>query len=91
MQMTRYCFDLFLFQCNKSLELDSSNVKALYRRGECNLIMNNYLEAKADFQTLLQLQPTNLAALNKMNNCKHLIKMAYIKDMQTYANMFANK
>lgn len=32
------------------LELDANNVKALYRRGQCNLIINELEDALEDFQ-----------------------------------------
>lgn len=36
-------------QCNAVLDLDANNVKALYRRGQCNLIINEIEDALADF------------------------------------------
>lgn len=37
-------------QCNAVLELDANNVKALYRRGQCNLVINELEDALEDFQ-----------------------------------------
>ncbi|KAG8134832.1 putative Peptidylprolyl isomerase protein [Naja naja] len=51
-----------LENCNKALELDSNNEKGLFRRGEARLAVNDFELARADFQKVLQLYPSNKAA-----------------------------
>jgi len=41
------------------LELDANNVKALYRRGQCNLVINELEEALNDFQKVSYYIITN--------------------------------
>uniref|UniRef100_A0ACB8E6I2 Uncharacterized protein n=1 Tax=Sphaerodactylus townsendi TaxID=933632 RepID=A0ACB8E6I2_9SAUR len=43
-------YSLALENCNKALELDGSNEKGLFRRGEAQLAVNDFELARADFQ-----------------------------------------
>ena len=70
------------------MKLEPNNIKALYRRGQCNLATNEYKDALADFQKVLELEPTNKAAQNQIQICKHKIKEANDKEKKLYANMF---
>ncbi|KAI4378433.1 hypothetical protein MLD38_015913 [Melastoma candidum] len=45
--------------CTKVLELDSGNIKALYRRSQANLKISNLGEARTDVQRALIIQPHN--------------------------------
>ncbi|XP_062142282.1 FK506-binding protein 59 [Drosophila sulfurigaster albostrigata] len=76
-------------ECNAVLELDANNVKALYRRGQCNLVINELEEALDDFQKVIELEPTNKAAANHIVICKQKIKQNKDKEKKLYANMFA--
>ena len=42
----------------------------------------------SDFQKVLELEPSNKAALNQIQICKHKIKEANEKEKRIYANMF---
>lgn len=75
-------------QCNEALKLEPNNIKALYRRGQCNLAVNEFKEALADFQMVLELDSSNKAAQNQIQICKHKIKEANEKEKRIYANMF---
>ncbi|XP_067620323.1 FK506-binding protein 59 [Eurosta solidaginis] len=74
--------------CNEALKLDPQNIKALYRRGQCNLAINEFNEALNDFEMVIELEPTNKAAVNQIQICKHRIKEANEKERKIYANMF---
>lgn len=50
----------------QALELDQSNEKALFRRGEAFFNMNEFDKAKNDFQQVVQLYPTNKAAKSQV-------------------------
>ncbi|XP_071956292.1 peptidyl-prolyl cis-trans isomerase FKBP4-like [Antedon mediterranea] len=75
--------------CDKAFEMDADCVKAYYRKGEANMGMSNPEIAKLDFQKVLQLDPTNKAAKNKIAVCDHKIKQQRAKEKKTYGNMFA--
>ncbi|XP_031613381.1 peptidyl-prolyl cis-trans isomerase FKBP5 [Oreochromis aureus] len=74
--------------CNKVIELDENNEKALYRRGEARLCRNEFSLALADFQQVLQVNSANRAARAQISICQSKIKEHHEKDKKTYANMF---
>ncbi|XP_020713040.1 FK506-binding protein 59 isoform X2 [Ceratitis capitata] len=74
--------------CIEALKLDPLNIKALYRRGQCNLATNEFTEALEDFRKVMELEPTNKAAMNQIKICKQRIKEENDKEKQIYANMF---
>ncbi|WCJ30179.1 Tetratricopeptide repeat protein 1 [Euphorbia peplus] len=49
-------------ECTKALELNSSYVKALVRRGEAHEKLEHFDEAIADMKKILELDPSNLQA-----------------------------
>ncbi|XP_026031830.1 peptidyl-prolyl cis-trans isomerase FKBP4 [Astatotilapia calliptera] len=77
-----------LEHCDKSMELDASNEKALFRRGEALFGMNEFEKARDDFQKVVQLYPANKAAKNQVLLCQKRIKEQHEKDKRIYANMF---
>ncbi|KAG7454481.1 hypothetical protein MATL_G00260210 [Megalops atlanticus] len=79
---------LALENCDKALELDDSNEKALFRRGEALCAMKEFERARADFQKVLQLYPANKAAKAQVAVCQRQIKEQREKDKRLYANMF---
>ncbi|XP_061138189.1 peptidyl-prolyl cis-trans isomerase FKBP4 [Syngnathus typhle] len=77
-----------LENCNKALELDESNEKALFRRGEAHFGTKEFDLARDDFQRVVQLYPANKAAKSQMVlSLKHM-KEQHEKDKRRYANMF---
>ncbi|KAM9807908.1 peptidyl-prolyl cis-trans isomerase FKBP4 [Neosynchiropus ocellatus] len=77
-----------LESCDKALEMDGSNEKALFRRGEALYGMKEFERAKEDFQRVLQLYPANKAAKSQVVLCQKQIKEQREKDKRIYANMF---
>lgn len=77
-----------LENCDKALELDASNEKALFRRGEALFGMKEFDRAKDDFQQVVQLYPNNKAAKSQVALCQKRIKEQHEKDKRIYANMF---
>ncbi|XP_056622793.1 peptidyl-prolyl cis-trans isomerase FKBP4 [Triplophysa dalaica] len=77
-----------LENCDKALELDSNNEKALFRRGEALFVMKDFDRARADFQRVTQLYPANKAAKSQIMLCQKHIKEQHEKDKLLYANMF---
>ncbi|XP_077384949.1 peptidyl-prolyl cis-trans isomerase FKBP5 [Festucalex cinctus] len=81
-------FSLVVDNCNKVIDLDASNEKALYRRGEARLLRNEFSLALVDFQRVLQVNPANRAARSQISNCQSKMKEYHELDKRTYANMF---
>ncbi|XP_034089419.1 peptidyl-prolyl cis-trans isomerase FKBP4 [Gymnodraco acuticeps] len=77
-----------LENCDKALELNPSNEKALFRRGEALFGMKEFDQAKDVFQQVLQLYPANKAAKSQVILCQTRIKAQHEKDKRIYANMF---
>ncbi|KAM6960907.1 peptidyl-prolyl cis-trans isomerase FKBP4 [Aplochiton taeniatus] len=74
--------------CDKALELDEANEKALFRRGEAMYAMKEFDRARGDFQQVIQLYPANKAAKSQVALCQKQIKVQHEKDKLLYANMF---
>ncbi|KAJ8411227.1 hypothetical protein AAFF_G00172330 [Aldrovandia affinis] len=77
-----------LESCDKALELDDCNEKALFRRGEALFAMKEFERARMDFQKVVQLYPANKAAKAQVVLCQRQIKEQHEKDKRLYANMF---
>ncbi|XP_051953709.1 peptidyl-prolyl cis-trans isomerase FKBP4 [Xyrauchen texanus] len=80
--------NLTLENCDKALELDTNNEKALFRRGEALVVMKEFDRARADFQQVTQLYPANKAAKSQIVVCQKHLKEQHEKDKRLYANMF---
>ena len=60
--------------CSKIIQVDNNIVKAWYRRGECSMNLEEFDEAKDDFTKVVQMEPSNTAAMNKYIECmKHKV------------------
>lgn len=68
--------------------MDSSNEKGLFRRGEAHLAVNDFELARADFQKVLQLYPSNKAAKVQLLACQQKIREQHEREKKMYANMF---
>lgn len=73
----------------QALGLDSANEKGLYRRGEAQLLMNEFESAKGDFEKVLAVNPQNKAARLQISMCQKKAKEHHERDRRIYANMFA--
>jgi len=63
--------------------------KSLFRRGQCQMAMSNHDEAIEDFQGVLKLNPSNVAATQHIQLCREQIKIHQAKEKQLYAKIFA--
>jgi FK506-binding protein 4/5 len=62
--------------------------KAFFRRGEAHLQLKDYELAMNDFQMVIELDPDNKAARNKVAHCLQEIKAQKNRDKKIFANMF---
>ncbi|XP_060925958.1 peptidyl-prolyl cis-trans isomerase FKBP5 [Limanda limanda] len=81
-------FSQVVENCNKVIEIEEHNEKALYRRGEARLQRNEFSLALVDFQLVLQVNPSNRAARAQISDCQSKMKEHHEQDKKTYANMF---
>jgi tetratricopeptide (TPR) repeat protein len=74
--------------CNKVLEERTDVPKAYFRRGEAMLQLKEYNLAIDDFQMVIELEPDNKAAKNKVADCLQEIEAKKNREKKAYANMF---
>ncbi|RCV31942.1 hypothetical protein SEVIR_6G226300v4 [Setaria viridis] len=75
--------------CTKVLELDSQNVKALYRRVQAYIQLADLELAEADIKKGLEIDPDNRDFKLEYKTLKEKIKEYNKKDAKFYSNMFA--
>ncbi|KAG2580128.1 70 kDa peptidyl-prolyl isomerase-like [Panicum virgatum] len=75
--------------CTKVLELDSQNVKALYRRVQAYMQLADLELAEADIKKALEIDPDNRDVKLEYRALKEKIKEYNKKDAKFYSNMFA--
>lgn len=74
--------------CKKALEIEPSNIKALYRRGCAYLSMDDFYSAESDFKYAISLDPGNVDIRRKHVELKKLRAAQDKKDKKLYSNMF---
>lgn len=74
--------------CDKVLEIDAKNEKALFRRGQAKMSINDCTDALVDFEILRNAYPGNKAAKHNINLCQEKMKKQNLKDKSVYNNMF---
>ncbi|XP_057781005.1 peptidyl-prolyl cis-trans isomerase FKBP62-like isoform X2 [Salvia miltiorrhiza] len=75
--------------CTKVLELESTNVKALYRRAQAYMNMADLDLAEFDIKKALELDPNNRDLKLEYKTLKEKMKEYNKKDAKFYGNMFA--
>jgi len=75
--------------CNKALEIEKKNVKALFRRAQSYVQLKKLDEAKADLTTALEIEPKNGAIIKELAAVNKLLQQEKDKQKKVYAKMFA--
>ncbi|KAL1565746.1 Peptidyl-prolyl cis-trans isomerase fkbp62 [Salvia divinorum] len=75
--------------CTKVLELESTNVKALFRRAQAYMNMADLDLAEFDIKKALELDPNNRDLKVEYKMLKEKVKEYNKKDAKFYGNMFA--
>ncbi|KAI7731527.1 hypothetical protein M8C21_017656 [Ambrosia artemisiifolia] len=75
--------------CTKVLELESTNVKALYRRAQAYINVADLDLAELDIKKALEVDPNNKDVKLEYKVLKEKIKEYNKKDAKFYGNMFA--
>jgi peptidylprolyl isomerase len=78
-----------VLNCCKALDIDTKNVKALFRRGQAYSRDNEFDKAKADFDECLQLSPSNKEVRQELELLKKTQAEYKKKEKQLFANMFS--
>ncbi|XP_033115687.1 peptidyl-prolyl cis-trans isomerase FKBP4-like [Anneissia japonica] len=73
-QLKRDKFEFVVEHCNNALEIDSKNVKGLYRRGQAYMALNEFEKAKEDLKYALQLEPKNKPIIKQLRVLDSKIK-----------------
>jgi len=74
--------------CDNALALDAKNEKCLFRRGQAQLAFSNFEQAMKDFQTVLKINPSNVAAQQQVEYCHQRSKQQEIKQKESYKAFF---
>jgi len=74
--------------CNKVLEIEGNNVKAIFRRGKAYLGKENLDKAEEDLKKALELDPSDKAIPKELATLKAKSKKQEEKAKKFYSNMF---
>ncbi|KAL5997213.1 70 kDa peptidyl-prolyl isomerase [Asimina triloba] len=75
--------------CTKVLEIESRNVKALYRRAQAYIQLADFDLAELDIKRALEIDPDNREVKLEYRTLKEKVKEYSRKDAKFYGNMFA--
>jgi len=75
-------------QCDKVLQKDAMNVKALYRRGLAKYLLDDWDSASSDFKAVLSKDAENSEARNKLDEIAAKQSAQNAKEKKAFANMF---
>lgn len=74
--------------CKKALEIQPSNVKALYHQGCAYLALEDYYNANSSLKYALELAPKNVAVRTKLKELKEKRLKQDAEDKRLYSNLF---
>lgn len=77
--------------CEMALAFDARCEKALFRRGQCQLASRNFDQAIEDFETVLEINPSNEAAKQQIEQCHQGIKAYKIQEKELYHSFLLRK
>jgi len=75
-------------ECDKVLEIQEENAKALFRRGQCHLGTKDYDLAMVDLLRAQELEPKDKGILQEIAKTKKAKLMYEQKEKQMYSKMF---
>jgi len=81
-------WDVAIVECDKVLQIQEDHIKALFRRGQCNLGKADYDLAMIDFNRARELEPNDKGILQEIAKTKKA-KLEYAqKEKKMYSKMF---
>lgn len=75
--------------CEKVLKLEPTNVKALFRRGQAYHRSSEFEKATADFQAVLQHDPSNADARTQLAAVQKSVADHKAKEKRMFAGLFS--
>ncbi|TGZ75938.1 hypothetical protein CRM22_000105 [Opisthorchis felineus] len=75
-------------KCNKILETDPSNEKALFRLGQACLLRKDHEDAVVYFRRIVQTNPNNTAAAQQLRVCEEAINLAKEKERKMFRGVY---
>lgn len=78
-----------ILSCHKALDIETKNVKALFRRGQAYMLDAQFEKAKNDFKEALQYDPKNKQIRDEMVKLKKLEQDFKQKQKNMYATMMS--
>lgn len=76
--------------CSKVLEIEGTNIKALYRRAQSNLATKYFVEAEVDIKMARALDPKDVDLIKLQRRLIEERRKDDKKSSQLYGNMFKN-
>jgi peptidylprolyl isomerase len=74
--------------CEKSLDIDENNVKAIFRRGQAHQGAGNYDKARTDFKTAIEKDPKSTDLKKALINLDKQEQLYKEKEKNVYSKMF---
>ncbi|KAJ3320589.1 Tetratricopeptide repeat protein 9A [Blyttiomyces sp. JEL0837] len=81
-------WDRAILACDKVLEKTPENAKALFRRGQSYLQLNNVDKALPDLKKAAELEPNDVGIRNELAKLKQKLKEYDEKQKKDFAGMF---
>ena len=81
-------WDDALAQCEKVLEIEPTNKKALFRRGQARFGIKDYNLAIKDLTEVNKLEPNDRAVASELIKVKKAKQMSVEKEKNMYGKMF---
>ncbi|KAL6848400.1 hypothetical protein ACP4OV_021694 [Aristida adscensionis] len=75
--------------CTEVLELDSTNVKALYRRAQAHAHLVDFDLAEEDIKKALEIDPDNRDVMMEYKRLKEKVKASNRREAKLYGNMIS--
>lgn len=73
----------------QALEIEKSNVKALFRRAQCHVQLSKLEDARKDLDAALQIEPNNAAVKKELALVEKKIAAQKEKEKKMYSKMFS--
>ncbi|KAL9984543.1 hypothetical protein ACROYT_G006848 [Oculina patagonica] len=84
-------YEFVATNCTKVLAMLPTNIKALYRRGQAFVVLNEFEKAKADLEKALMLEPLNRAVHDQLRILKEKERKHDEKMSRALGAMFGRK
>ncbi|XP_027213537.2 peptidyl-prolyl cis-trans isomerase D isoform X2 [Penaeus vannamei] len=81
-------FGKAISDCDRAIELDSSNPKAYFRRGQAYNLSNDIDSARTDLEKAKELEPNDKGILRELDAVLKKIRARKEKEKAAYAKMF---